>query len=80
MIGVIDRQTGTIVWAWGPGVIDGQHIPHMLPNGHILLFDNGALRGHSRVLELDPLTETVEWEYTADPPDSARSVCRMATP
>ena len=67
IIGVIDRETGEIVWAWGPGQLDGQHKPHMLPTGNILIFDNGTLRGYSRVIELDPLTETIEWEYTAEP-------------
>ena len=69
IIGVIDRPSGEIVWAWGPGVIDGQHKPHMLENGTILIFDNGTLRGYSRVVELNPLTEEIEWEYTADPKD-----------
>lgn len=67
IIGVIDRETGKIVWAWGPGEIDGQHKPHMLPNGNLLIFDNGTLRGYSRVIELNPLTEKIEWEYTSDP-------------
>jgi len=67
IIGVIDRQTGRIVWAWGPGVLDGQHKPHMLENGNILIFDNGTLRGYSRVIEVNPLTEEIEWEYTSDP-------------
>ena len=67
IIGVIDRQTGKIVWAWGPGVLDGQHKPHMLENGNILIFDNGTLRGYSRVIELNPLTEEIEWEYTSEP-------------
>ena len=67
VIGVIERPSGRIVWAWGPGEIDGQHKPHMLPNGRLLIFDNGPLRGHSRVIELDPLTERIEWEYTAEP-------------
>lgn len=70
VIGVIKRSTGEIVWAWGPGVIDGQHKPHMLPNGRILLFDNGTLRGYSRVIEVDPLSETIAWEYTAEPKKS----------
>ncbi len=70
IIGVIDRPTGEIVWAWGPGELDGQHKPHMLPNGNILIFDNGTLRGYSRVIELNPLTEQVEWEYTAEPKES----------
>ena len=70
IIGVIDRETGQIVWAWGPGELDGQHKPHVLPNGNLLIFDNGTLRKYSRVIELNPLTEEIEWEYTADPRES----------
>jgi hypothetical protein len=70
VIGVIDRETGEIVWAWGPGVIDGQHKPHVLTNGNVLIFDNGTLRGYSRVIEVNPLTEEIEWEYTAEPKES----------
>jgi len=66
IIGVIDRDTSEIVWAWGPGEIDGQHKPHMLPNGHILVFDNGTCRGWSRIVEMDPLTNTIVWEYAAE--------------
>lgn len=66
IIGVIDRESGRIVWAWGPGVLDGQHKPHVLANGNVLIFDNGTLRGHSRVIELNPLTAEIEWEYAAD--------------
>ncbi|KPK81756.1 MAG: hypothetical protein AMJ81_10345 [Phycisphaerae bacterium SM23_33] len=73
VIGVIDRETGRIVWAWGPGVLDGQHKPHLLPNGRILIFDNGTLRGFSRVIEYNPLTDRIEWEYTADPRESFHS-------
>ncbi len=67
IIGVIDRPSGEIVWAWGPGVLDGQHKPHVLENGNVLIFDNGTLRGYSRVIEVNPLTEEIEWEYAADP-------------
>ncbi len=67
VIGVIDYPSGDIVWAWGPGEIDGQHLPYMLPNGNILMYDNGTERGWSRVIELNPLTEEIEWEYTSDP-------------
>ena len=70
IIGVIDRDSGAIVWAWGPGVIDGQHKPHMLPNGHILIFDNGTVRGWSSVVEMDPLTNQVVWEYAGTPKQS----------
>jgi len=70
IIGVIDRDTGDIVWAWGPGEIDGQHKPHMLPDGNILIFDNGTLRRWSRVIKLDPLKNEIVWEYTGTPKES----------
>jgi hypothetical protein len=35
----------------------------MLPNGHILIFDNGTHRKASRVVELDPVTKRVVWRY-----------------
>ncbi len=63
VIGVIDRGSGEITWAWGPGVLDGQHQPTMLPDGHILVFDNGTYRGYSVVRELDPQTGATVWEY-----------------
>ncbi|MCD6290310.1 MAG: aryl-sulfate sulfotransferase [Anaerolineae bacterium] len=67
IIGVIDRVSGQIVWAWGPGELDGQHQPTMLSNGHILIYDNGSRRGWSRVIELDPITERIVWEYRGTP-------------
>jgi len=67
IIGVIDRDTGLIVWAWGPDILDGQHHPTMLSNGHILIYDNGARRGWSAVRELDPLKDKIVWEYTTTP-------------
>lgn len=78
---VIDRQTGRIVWAWGPGEVLGQHMPTLLDDGHILLFDNGwetdeATRGRSRVLELGPRTGRIVWQYVADPPESFYSPTR----
>lgn len=67
IIGVIDRHSGDIVWAWGPGQLDGQHQPTMLPNGHFLIFDNGMRRGWSRVIELEPLSGEIVWEYAGTP-------------
>jgi hypothetical protein len=40
----------------------------MLDNGNILIFDNGVVRESSRVIELNPVTETVEWQYSGDTP------------
>jgi hypothetical protein len=67
IVGVIDRQSSAIVWAWGPGELDGQHQPTMLANGHILMYDNGTRRGWSRVIELDPLAGRIVWEYVGAP-------------
>jgi len=71
LIAVIEKESGDVVWAWGPGEILGQHQPTMLPSGNILLFDNGSgppLRGYSRVLEIEPLSGKIVWQYQSDPP------------
>ena len=74
VIGVIEKESGEIVWAWGPGILDGQHQPTMLPNGDILIFDNGTRRGWSRVIELNPIEEEIIWEYIGTPKTSFFSV------
>jgi hypothetical protein len=52
---VIDWASRKLLWHWGRGVVSGPHDASMLPDGHVLLFDNGLVREASRVLELDPL-------------------------
>ena len=66
-IAIIDRDTQEITWAWGPGELDCQHMSNMLPNGHIIIFDNGPHRDYSRVVEMDPLTDKVVWEFKDNP-------------
>ncbi len=78
---VIDRSTDEVVWAWGPGEVLGPHMPTMLPSGHMLVYDNGHnksrhVRDYTRVVELDPITGKMVWEYKADPPQSFRSPAR----
>ena len=60
-IAIVERRTEKIVWLWGPGNLTYQHDPRLLPDGHILVFDNGTER--SQVLELDPLRLQVTWRY-----------------
>ena len=72
-IAIIDRTRGDIIWRWGPGEIAGQHDPTQLENGNILMFDNGAHRAYttmdfSRVIEVNPESLRIEWEYKDDPP------------
>ena len=51
-------------------MVSHQHHPTFLENGRILLFDNGCHRrgvDHSRIVEVDPETNEIAWDYTADP-------------
>jgi hypothetical protein len=75
VVGIVNRATGHFRWKWGPGDISHQHYPTSLPNGHVLLFDNGSHRRgqgvpYSRVLEIDPATNQIVWEYCGEPPFS----------
>ena len=64
IIAVIDVESERIVWSWGAGELDFPHHASLLENGNILIFDNGYHRDYSRVLELNPVTRKIEWEYT----------------
>jgi hypothetical protein len=61
-IAIFDPETLAIEWVWGPSNLTFQHHPTLLANGNLLMFDNGLKQ--SRVLELDPITRKVVWEYT----------------
>jgi hypothetical protein len=71
-LALVDPQTGAVVWAArGPWL--AQHDPDVLPGGTIQVFDNrGDLvgPGKSRIVEVDPATGGVVWEYggSADNP------------
>jgi hypothetical protein len=65
---MINRRTGAIYWKLGGPPLSGQHAPHILSNGNLLLFDNGPHRldhsfPFSRVLEIDPATKEIVWKY-----------------
>ncbi len=65
---MIERQTGNIIWRLGRPPLAQQHDPRPLPNGNILIFDNGTHRADnpatfSRVIEVDPRTNAIVWEY-----------------
>ncbi len=69
MIGIIDGEKWNLKWSWGPGILDRPHAPSLLDNGRILIFDNGPHRGYSRLLEMDPLSGKITWEYKSAPPE-----------
>jgi hypothetical protein len=60
-IAVVDLGRRQVVWAH-QGDYVRQHDPRLLEDGHILLFDNGERQ--SRVLEIDPATGGVAWQFT----------------
>jgi hypothetical protein len=65
-IAVVDLDTVRTVWA-KLGMFTRQHDPKVLPNNHLLLFDNGGKRSYSRVLEFDPEhPDEPSWEYVGD--------------
>jgi hypothetical protein len=66
---MIQRATGKIIWELGGPPLAQQHDPRPLLNGNLLIFDNGThRRDHpvtfSRVLEVDPRTSAIVWQYT----------------
>jgi DNA-binding transcriptional LysR family regulator len=66
---MIERASGKVVWALSSPPLAQQHDPRPLPNGNLLIFDNGThRRDHpatfSRVIEVDPRTSAIVWEYT----------------
>jgi len=80
----INRETGAIMWRLGgpannftftndPGKFNYQHGIRRLPNGNIILFDNGNFHTppHSRAVEytLDEvnMTATLAWQYRNTP-------------
>ena len=54
---LVARSTGRIIWSYGGDwVLNQQHDPSLLANGHVLVFDDGQYRrgtvSASRVLEI----------------------------
>ena len=80
---IVDHNTGEIVWRWGPnqvaeahdpkiwgpGELSHQHNAQMLPNGNILVFDNGCHRkrgpAFSRIVEINKDSREFVWSYVA---------------
>lgn len=69
LIAVVDMDTERIVWGQS-GMWLFPHDPRLLPDDTMLIFDNSGPAWHdmtyraSRVMEFDPLTREVLWEYS----------------
>lgn len=69
-IAVLDLAARRVLWRWGSGLVSGPHQPSVLPDGSVLVFDNGAGLGRSRLLIVDPRDDAITWEYVASPAES----------
>jgi hypothetical protein len=80
----IEYPSGKVIARYGKGKIFHQHDVRELDNGNILVFDNGTHRHnhraeYSRVVEIDPNTDEIVWEYKADnPSDFYSPICSGA--
>ncbi len=60
---IVDAGMTRVLWTWGRGELQRQHDAKQLDDGRILVFDNGPHRGHSRVIEVDPVAGEIVWSY-----------------
>ncbi len=67
---ILDQDSYAVEWSWGVGEIEAPHMPTLLPNGNLLLFDNGSRRGYTRVLELELPSGNIVWAHEGDPRES----------
>lgn len=65
MVAVIDSKTKLVKWEMS-GLFVQQHDADFLPNGHLMVFDNQGgdpACGGTRILEIDPVTQSIVWKY-----------------
>ena len=70
LVMILDQDDMSVTWAWGGDELDWPHMPTMLDDGNILVFDNGSHRGWSRVVEVEPVSGEIVWSYEGDPRES----------
>jgi Arylsulfotransferase (ASST) len=71
-VGIIDAGSKRLRWKYGAPEVVHQHHASALPNGNVQIFDNGMHRigmPYSRVVEVDPSSSTILWEYAGEPPE-----------
>ena len=84
MIAVVEKSTGKFRWKWGTDHLVGQHHPNMIENGNIVVYDNGSdggvdagyppvYRSYTRLLEVNPKTEQIVWQYAYLPDNWVRT-------
>lgn len=80
-LAVLDPKSETLVWA-ARGSWIGQHDPDITEDGRILLFDNygrfNGPEGNSRVIEFDPVTQEITWQFPGDSGHPLHSAIRSS--
>lgn len=71
---IVSRATGEVLWHLDSTMVAQQHNATELPNGNILLFDNGAFRHResfqfSRVIEICRDTKKILWQWRDASPE-----------
>jgi hypothetical protein len=67
LVAIVNVVSGEVSWSWGPGELSRQHQPSLLPDGNLLIFDNGTKRRSSRIIEVKPATQEIVWSYGETP-------------
>lgn len=65
LLAAISTVSGKVSWAM-TGPWHRQHDPDLLPNGHLMVFDNTGHAGPgglSRIIEVDPGDARIAWQY-----------------
>lgn len=62
LVGLVDLEKPTLEWVMEVDTYR-QHDPTLLSNGNLLVFDNRRADSYSRVIEVDPLRNEIEWKY-----------------
>lgn len=65
-VAIVNTETRKVVWAWGKDELQSPHAAQVLPSGNVMIFDNGVKRRWSRILEVDPTTDKIVWQYSAN--------------
>lgn len=66
LVVVLDTTADKVIWSWGRDEIDAPSSARFLPDGNILVFDNGVASNRSRVLEVEPASGEIVWKYESD--------------
>jgi hypothetical protein len=69
-LAILDPDSGRIVWAL-TGQWHAQHCARLLSGSRLLLFDNfGTMQESSRVLEVDPFSQEIVWQFGGVPEEA----------